>query len=235
MAARSAGTKVKSQDATAAAPKVRGGIPNGLTLAGLGLGFLAALAAGKGDQGQALQMLALAAMADALAGRAAQGLGQSTPIGAELDSLASLIVWGLAVALLLYVQALEALGAWGTALAGLAAAAAAWRLCRGDSQNARERYEGLPLPAAGAMLAAAAALGAGAGVLVPLELALCVALLGPWTWPRIEAGVAWMAPVFLSLGLAAFGFRLGWALPGAAAAAYALLAPLRSRAGTLKI
>jgi phosphatidylserine synthase len=216
--------------AAAPAPKVRGGIPNGLTLAGLGLGFLASLAAGKGDVGQALSMLALAAMADALAGWSAQGLKQATPIGAELDSLASLVVWGVAVALLAYAQGLRDLGGIGLATAGLVAVAAAWRLCRGDAQNGRERYDGLPLPVAGSILAAAVALSAPGFVLVGLAVVLAAAQVGPWGYPRIRLGLVWYSPVFLSLGLAAFGWRPGWILPGLVASAYTLAAPLLLRA-----
>jgi CDP-diacylglycerol--serine O-phosphatidyltransferase len=215
--------------ATAAAPRVRGGIPNGLTLAGLALGFLASLAAGKGDLDQALSLLAMAAMADALAGWAAQGLRLATPIGAELDSLASLVVWGVAVALLAYAQCLQGLGPLGLGLAGLAAVSAAWRLCRGDGQNARERYEGLPLPAAGAVLAAALALGCPAPWLALLVAVLAVAQVGPWSYPRIRPGLIWFLPVFLSLGAAAVGWRPGWALPGVVAAGYAVFAPLYVR------
>jgi phosphatidylserine synthase len=209
---------------------VRGRIPNGLTLAGLGLGFLASLAAGKGDVDQALSLLALAAMADALAGWSAQGLKLGTPIGAELDSLASLVVWGVAVALLAYSQGLQDLGRFGLAPAGLIAVAAAWRLCRGDAQNGRERYDGLPTPVAGAILAAAVALAAPAFCLAGLALVLAAAQVGPFIYPRIKLGLAWYSPVFLSLGLAAFGWRPGWILPGLVAAAYTLSAPLLLRA-----
>jgi phosphatidylserine synthase len=224
------------RQAGAAAPpvRVRGGIPNGLTLAGLGLGFLASLAAGKGDLDQAFSMLALAAMADALAGWAAQGLKQATPIGAELDSLASLVVWGVAVALLAYAQGLRDLGIFGLASAGLIAASAAWRLCRGDAQNGRDRYEGLPLPVAGAILAGALALGAPAPCLVCLALVLAAAQTGPWVYPRIRPGLIWFSPVFLSLGLAAFGWRAGWILPGLVAVGYTVVAPLLLRARVVR-
>src|SRR5665213_2311728 len=221
---------VQGRPNTAAPPKGRGGIPNGLTLVGLGLGFLASLAAGKGNVDESLGLLALAAMADALAGSAAQGLKQATPIGAELDSLASLIVWGLAVALLAYALGLQSLGLPGLGLAGLIVAAAAWRLCRGDSQNARHRYEGLPLTAAGATLVAALALGAAPLVVAGLVMALAVAQLGLWTYPRIRPKLIWFAPVFVSLGLAAFGWREGWVLPGLAAVGYILGAPFFDRA-----
>jgi CDP-diacylglycerol---serine O-phosphatidyltransferase len=130
---------------------------NALTLACLGLGFLAALAAGRGELDGALSLLALAGLADTLAGRAAHGWNLESEIGAELDSLASLMAWGVAASMLAYSAALAPLGPWGMALAGWAALAAAWRLCKGDVQEGRSHHEGLPLPAAGVPLAAAAA------------------------------------------------------------------------------
>jgi CDP-diacylglycerol--serine O-phosphatidyltransferase len=231
VATRALSVRAASGPKAAAAPRVRGGIPNGLTLIGLALGFLAALAAGTGGPGQALQLLALAAMADLFAGWTAQGLNQATPIGAELDSLASLIVWGVAVALLAYTQGLESFGRTGTLMAGLVAAVAAWRLCRGDSQHARRHYDGLPLPAAGVILASASALGAPAAALLILIPVLALAQVGPWTYPRLKPGLVRLAPVLLCLGLAAIGWRAAWLIPGGAAALYAAGAPFFVRRG----
>ena len=59
--------------------------------------------------------------------------------------------------------------------------------------------------------------------------ALGAALLGPWPYPRPSLRLRWQAPFLFSLGLAAFGWRLGWLLPGAAGAAYALGAPFFAR------
>lgn len=210
-----------------------GRLPNGLTLACLGLGFLASLAAGKGETGPALSLLAVAAVADGLAGRAAHGWRLSTAIGAELDSLASVLVWGVATALLMHHQTLADLGAGGDALAGLVAVSAAWRLCKGDVQTGAKVYQGLPLTAAGVVLVAAVAFDLPAWALAGLCLGLSAALLAPLPYPRVTAKLVWVAPLFLSLGAAAFGWRAGWALPGLCALAYALFAlflprPLRT-------
>jgi phosphatidylserine synthase len=205
------------------------GLPNALTLACLGLGFLSALAAGRGDVEGALRVMALAALADALAGLTAQGLSLGTELGAELDSLASLMVWGVAASLLLYSQGLQALGAWGLALAGLVAVGAAWRLCRGDVQGGRDRYHGLPLNVGGLALVALAAGDAPPRWLAAGAVAVVAAWLSPFTWPRRPLRLLLAAPLLLGLMGAAVGWRAGWIIPAVAAGSWALFSPLRRR------
>ncbi len=200
-------------------------VPNALSLGCLGLGFLAALEAGTARDASALRLLALAALADALAGRAAQGLRQNTPLGAELDSLAGLVVWGVATALLAYSLVLAPWGGWGLLVAGTIALTAAWRLCRGDLQNNRAWYEGLPLGASGMVLVSGCALGLPFPSLAVLVLLFSVLQLSKLRYPRFRTHWAWLVPVFLSTVLAALGWVWGWVLPGATALGYALFAP----------
>jgi len=205
------------------------GLPNALTLACLGLGFLAALAAGKGERDNALGLLAVAALADSLAGFSAQGWSLASDLGAELDSLAALMVWGVAPALLAYNNGLDTLGGWGLALAGLTAVSAAWRLCRGDVQGGRDRYQGLPLPVAGLALVSAVAWPLPVPWVAGLILALCGAQLSPWTWPRRPMSRLVAVPLLLSLAFAAAGVNAAWLLPGVAALVWALLVPFQTR------
>ncbi|MGH7441164.1 MAG: CDP-alcohol phosphatidyltransferase family protein [bacterium] len=205
------------------------GLPNVLSLGCLGLGFLAALAAGRGDAEQCVRLLALAALADALAGRAAQGLRQGTLLGAELDSLASMVVWGVAAALLAYNRGLEDLGFLGFFEPGFIAVVAAWRLCRGDLQNGRSYYEGLPISVAGLILVASCALGISAYGLAVLAALLAVLQLAPLRYPRYGISWLWMLPVFVSVAVAALGWRPGWILPLFTAVAYALAGPWLGR------
>jgi phosphatidylserine synthase len=198
---------------------------NGLTLACLGLGFLGALAAGRGDTGVALSHMALAGLIDTLAGRVAHGWNLESEIGAELDSLASLMLWGVAAGLLAYTTALRDLGRWGTVLACLYVAAAAWRLCKGDVQTGASDHDGLPLPAAGALLTAAAAFHAPTALHVGLIVVLVPALLLPLRYPRPAVPLPLAAPLLLSLGFGAFIQPWGWVLPAAAALAWGLGAP----------
>jgi CDP-diacylglycerol--serine O-phosphatidyltransferase len=202
---------------------------NALTLACLGLAFLAALAAGRGDKHAALSLLALAGLADTLAGRVAHGWELQSEIGAELDSLASLMVWGVATMLLAYSAGLAQLGPWGTALTGLGAISAAWRLCKGDLQQGRSLHEGLPLPAAGALTVAAVAFQAPPVALAYLVLAAAIAQLLPVRYPRPAVPLLLAMPLLLSLGAAAFNWPWGWALPGAAALIWGFAGPFFHR------
>jgi len=201
-------------------------------LACLAFGLLAALAAGRGDSASALSLLALAALADAMAGLSAQGLSLGSDLGAELDSLASLMVWGVATALLLYSQGLAALGPLGLGLAGLLAVSAAWRLCRGDVQTGRTRYQGLPLTVGGLLLVALVAWNAPPGLLAGGLLLVCAAWLSPFSWPKTRLN-RWLAlTLLLGLAAAAGGWRLGWIIPALVAGAWALWAPFRQHART---
>jgi CDP-diacylglycerol--serine O-phosphatidyltransferase len=202
---------------------------NGLTLACLSFGFLAVLAAGRGEGSQALICLALGGLVDTLAGRVAHGWKLESELGAELDSLASLVLWGVATGLLAYSAALSKLGGFGTLLACLYAAAAAWRLCKGDVQTGRPEHLGLPLPAAGALLSAAVAFDASAGLVAALVLGLSAAMLLPLRYPRPAVPLPALALLLVSLGAAALGWRWGWALPGIAAGAWGLGAPFYFR------
>lgn len=202
---------------------------NALTLACLGLGFLATLAAGRGEGATAASLLALAGLADTLAGRVAHGWRLESEIGAELDSLASLMVWGVAPAILAMQAGLDGLGGLGLGLATLSAVAAAWRLCKGDTQAGRSAHEGLPLPAAGAMLVAAIVFQAPPQALGALVLILAVAQLLPLRYPRPAVPLLVALPLLFSLGAAAFRQPWGWALPGLAALAWGLGAPFFAR------
>jgi CDP-diacylglycerol--serine O-phosphatidyltransferase len=189
------------------------------------LGFLAALAAGRGDLPGALALLALAGLADTMAGRVAHGWHLESEIGAELDSLASLLVWGVAASLLAYNAGLRDWGAGGVVIASLAALGAAWRLCKGDLQSNQSGLRGLPLPLAGALLCTAVAFGAGPGWLAGLVLVLVSAQMLPLRYPRPAVPLLVAMPLLLSLGLAAFGIKWGWALPGLAALVWGTMGP----------
>jgi CDP-diacylglycerol--serine O-phosphatidyltransferase len=70
-------------------------IPNIITLANLFFGCLATVSIVQGDVMQAVQWILLAALADFLDGYVARLLQVQSPLGAELDSLADAISFGL--------------------------------------------------------------------------------------------------------------------------------------------
>lgn len=131
-------------------------LPNLLTTAGLFAGFYAIVAAMKGHYDTAAIAMFIAMIADALDGRVARLVHASTDFGVQYDSLADMVSFGIAPALVLYSWALHDLGKIGWLVAFLFTACTALRLARFNVQaeNADKRFFiGLPCPPAAAVVA----------------------------------------------------------------------------------
>lgn len=140
------------------APRRRGIylLPNLLTTAGLFAGFYAVLAA-MSDRFEAAAIAVFAAMIiDGIDGRVARWTNTQSDFGAEYDSLADMVSFGIAPALVAYEWALHSLGKLGWLAAFVYTAAAALRLARFNTQVgiADKRYfQGLASPSAAALVA----------------------------------------------------------------------------------
>ena len=131
-------------------------LPNLFTTAGLFAGFYAIVAAIRGDFELAAVAIFIAMIMDGLDGRIARLTNTQSAFGAEYDSLADMVSFGLAPALVIYQWSLFSLGKAGWLAAFVFAACGALRLARFNTQigNVDKRYfQGLPSPAAGASLA----------------------------------------------------------------------------------
>lgn len=131
-------------------------LPNLFTTAALFCGFFAIVAAMHGRFGEAAVSIFVAMVLDGMDGRIARMTNTQSAFGAEYDSLSDMCSFGLAPALVLYQWALQDLGKLGWLAAFLYVAAAALRLARFNTQvgTADKRYfQGLPSPAAAAMMA----------------------------------------------------------------------------------
>jgi len=131
-------------------------LPNLFTTATLFAGFYGILAAMDGRFEPAALAVFAAMLADGIDGRVARLTNTQTDFGAEYDSLADLIAFGLAPALIMYLWALQPLGKLGWLAAFVYAAATALRLARFNTQVgvADKRYfQGLPSPSAAAIMA----------------------------------------------------------------------------------
>jgi CDP-diacylglycerol--serine O-phosphatidyltransferase len=145
-------------------------LPNLFTLAALFAGFYGIVQAMGGRYEQAAIAIFVAAVLDGLDGRIARLTRTQSAFGAELDSLADMVSFGVAPALVVYVWALkdfagmatvEWLGPWLTAKLGWIAAfiysaCAALRLARFNTtlDIADKRFfQGLPSPAAACLVA----------------------------------------------------------------------------------
>lgn len=137
-------------------------LPNLLTTAALFSGFYSIVAAMKGFFDVAAIAVFFAMIADGLDGRVARATNTQTAFGAEYDSLSDMVAFGLAPGLVIYSWSLSYLGKLGWLVAFLYVAATALRLARFNTQahDADKRYfQGLPCPAAAAVIAAAVWLG----------------------------------------------------------------------------
>jgi CDP-diacylglycerol--serine O-phosphatidyltransferase len=135
-------------------------VPSTLTLLGLVSGISAIRFAVDGLWAQAVDFVILAMIFDMLDGRAARILGADSRFGAQLDSLADLVSFGVAPAIIMYSWTLRDLAEPGWIAALVFCAASAVRLARFNVQAARDEgatnvhpyFTGLPTPAAAGMM-----------------------------------------------------------------------------------
>ncbi len=142
-----------------AAPLTRGVflVPVTITSVGLLAGFYSLISAINSHFELAAVMVALAFVCDGLDGRVARASRTSSLFGAEYDSLADVVAFGVAPAGLIYMWALKPLGAWAWLASGMYVVCAALRLARFNIQTAtadKRRFTGLPVPGAAVVIAA---------------------------------------------------------------------------------
>ena len=131
-------------------------LPSVLTTFGMFAGFYSIISSINGDFTIAAISILIAMFWDTLDGRVARLTNTQSAFGAEYDSLADLVSFGLAPALLVYQWTLYELGRFGWLAAFVYLACAALRLARFNSQVgiADKRYfQGLPSPAAAGVIA----------------------------------------------------------------------------------
>ena len=131
-------------------------LPNLFTTAALFAGFYAIVAAMNSHFEAAAVAVFIAMLLDGIDGRVARLTNTQTDFGAEFDSLADMVSFGLAPALVMYQWALSDLGKLGWLAAFIYTAGAALRLARFNTQVgiADKRYfQGLPSPSAAAIVA----------------------------------------------------------------------------------
>jgi CDP-diacylglycerol--serine O-phosphatidyltransferase len=143
---------------TPPAPKRPKGIyvlPNLFTLAALFGGFYAIVMAMNGRFELAAVGIFCAMVLDSLDGRVARMTNTQSAFGEQMDSLADMVSFGAAPALVAYEWALRGLGRWGWIAAFVYCACAALRLARFNVNTAvvdKRYFQGLPSPAAAALL-----------------------------------------------------------------------------------
>lgn len=133
-------------------------LPQLLTTGNLAAGFYAIVKASGGEVLVASYAIFIAALFDILDGRAARMTGNVSRFGAEYDSIADTVSFGVAPAVLaFYAGDFVSLGWTGWVMAFVYTACASLRLARFNVQSGRYhgRFDGLPTPAGAGMVVSA--------------------------------------------------------------------------------
>ena len=155
-------------------------LPSLFTVANLFCGYACVVYAMRGEYETAAPFIGFAIVLDILDGRIARLTGTTSEFGVEFDSLADVISFGMAPAILSFTWGLSSLGRLGWAAGFLFVTAAAMRLARFNIQAAsggdKRYFVGMPSPAA-AGVPAATVFAYPAGVYDPGPAMLALAMV----------------------------------------------------------
>jgi CDP-diacylglycerol---serine O-phosphatidyltransferase len=142
-------------------PRVRRGVsllPSLFTMGNMFCGYACIVYSMRGDFETAAPFIGIAIVLDMLDGRIARLTGTASDFGVQFDSLADVISFGVAPAVLSFAWGLSPLGRVGWATGFLFVSAAAIRLARFNIQSAagmgdKRYFVGMPSPAAAGVIA----------------------------------------------------------------------------------
>ena len=128
--------------------------PNMVTSGNLLCGMFSLMLTFDGRFGPAAWLIFFAVIFDGLDGKVARSLGGGSQFGLEYDSLADLVSFGVAPAMMIYVASLRELGGvLGATAACFFALCVALRLARFNVVHVPGPFQGLPSPAGGLFMA----------------------------------------------------------------------------------
>ncbi|HVR30769.1 MAG TPA: CDP-diacylglycerol--serine O-phosphatidyltransferase [Thermoanaerobaculia bacterium] len=214
-------------------------LPSLFTVANMLLGFYAVVVGLRGRFGLAASLIFAAAVLDSLDGRIARMTGTESDFGREYDSLADLVTFGMAPALLSYLWGLAELGRVGWLAPLFFLVCSATRLARFNVQTRKldgRYFVGLPTPAAAGGVASLLFVVPSADwkpwlnlVLLGVLLALALLMVSTFRYPafkQLDLRRGWsyrvVLPIAAVLLLAAYNPR---AFLVSAAALYAASGP----------
>jgi CDP-diacylglycerol--serine O-phosphatidyltransferase len=143
-----------------------------VTFANLCCGFAAIVLLFEERTTQAVSFLFLAGLLDFLDGALARMGGHGSAFGKELDSLADIVSFGVAPAVLGYRMLQGSNGIAVGIVCAMFVVAGAWRLAQFNVLEAGKDFRGMPITVAGLMMTALAFMAGGAE---------------PWPWPVLAA------------------------------------------------
>jgi CDP-diacylglycerol--serine O-phosphatidyltransferase len=161
--------------------------PNVVTAASLGIGFVAIILAGQHEFWWAAGMISLAVALDVLDGVLARHLSLCGPFGSQLDSLADMVAFGVAPALLLYLGGLRSIPVAGVAACLMFVLGGAWRLARFPLIDEPYRFIGVPIPTAGLIAAGTVACGPEAALTLAIAVVLAALMVSEVPFPTWRA------------------------------------------------
>ncbi|GGG90711.1 CDP-diacylglycerol--serine O-phosphatidyltransferase [Paenibacillus radicis (ex Gao et al. 2016)] len=185
-------------------------IPSLLTVGNLFLGIVAIILVFNEKPEHAAMMVIIAMLLDGVDGRVARALNVQSEFGKELDSLSDVISFGVAPAFIMYVVAFQNLNptvAW--IITALFPICGALRLARFNVVSCAPGYFiGLPIPAAGGVLATMALFKNDISVTILLGSTLVLSLLMVSTvkYPNfkkigIPRSAIWVIPVVVAIAV----------------------------------
>lgn len=132
-------------------------LPSMFTMGNMFCGYACIVYSMRGEFATAAPFIGLAIVLDMLDGRIARMTGSTSQFGVEFDSMADIISFGLAPAIMSFAWGLQPLGRLGWAAGFIYVAAAATRLARFNIQSGsqdKRYFVGMPSPAAASVPAA---------------------------------------------------------------------------------
>jgi CDP-diacylglycerol---serine O-phosphatidyltransferase len=201
-------------------------LPSLFTIGNMFCGYACVAYAMRGELETAAPFIGIAIVLDMLDGRIARLTGTTSAFGREFDSLADVVSFGMAPALLVFRWGLEPLERLGWAAGFVFVSAGAIRLARFNIQSSTDKryFVGMPIPAAAAVPAAtvylypyglhdyASALPALALMLVPALLMVSTIRFRSFKTIDLEARRSYKILLVMALGYVAITTHPRWAL-----------------------
>lgn len=132
--------------------KIKSNAANIITITNMSFGGAAIMATLNESYSYSVLLIFIAAFLDRYDGKVARKFNQESELGKQLDSMADIISFGVAPALLMYEMVLLDAGVTGMMMPVLFIAAGALRLARFNVMDSTGYFVGLPITAAGTLL-----------------------------------------------------------------------------------